>query len=599
MLASIRRLGLAAAVAAGAAGCSHPQVESPLDRGSCAGSSPCPPGGSSSGTSGASGTSGGASGGSSGAAGGSTSGATGGGSSSGSASSGGSTSGGAWGGVLQRGNDAARDAVFVDPAFTKANVASLHLDASFTSATWQGPVFAQPLYFVDAAIGKDLLVVATEQNEVVALDAATGSALWRRTLGPPVTDFTTMACPGSIAPLGITGTPVIDPGARTLFVAALTVVAGKPHHEVWALHLDDGTIAGGWPVDVEGATAKLTDGTVVTFQSSVENQRGALLLSSGTLFVPYGGLWGDCGPYRGWIAALSEEGPSLIETFATDAPGCGFWAPGGLAAAPKGAVIGGTGNAIDDAEAHAWGGGEAVIEFSGPMLGFNPADDQSFYARSDYAYLDQNDLDLGSTAPIRFDFDDPLTGRYSLLFTIGKTHDAILIDQSHPGGIGGQISEPRVASGEVHGSLAAYHTAAGTYLAFNGPPAACPNDAAAAGDPTQIVALRVNPSTATTPIEAGVAWCGSQGGFGAPIVTTTDGTRDALVWGLGGSSNTPPRAAGTGALTAFDGDTGAIVFGDRGANLGGASIQQWVPPIVAKGRLFVATDTRAYAFTLP
>ena len=46
----------------------------------------------------------------------------------------------------------------------------------------------------------------------------------------------------------------------------------------------------GWPVDV-GATAR-SGGTA--FDPAVQQQRGGLLFLNGTVYVPYGGLFGDC-----------------------------------------------------------------------------------------------------------------------------------------------------------------------------------------------------------------------------------------------------------------------------------------------------------------
>ncbi len=82
-----------------------------------------------------------------------------------------------------------------------------------------------------------------------------------------------------------------------------------------------------------------------------------------------------------------------------------------------------------------------------------------------------------------------------------------------------------------------------------------------------------------------VAWCASQNGGGNPIVTTTDGSSNAIVWSIG-----------TGRLVGFDGDTGAVVFNGGGAAEALGDVQYWQPPIVAKGRIFIAGNGRIYAF---
>jgi outer membrane protein assembly factor BamB len=118
--------------------------------------------------------------------------------------------------VLQYHKHASRDGLYVEPALTQAAARRFHRDLTF-DAPLSGPTYAQPLFW--AATGptdRDLLVVATEQNQVYAFDAASGATVWRRSIAPPVSQAR-LPC-GNIDPLGITGTPVIDPASRTVFL---------------------------------------------------------------------------------------------------------------------------------------------------------------------------------------------------------------------------------------------------------------------------------------------------------------------------------------------------------------------------------------------
>lgn len=54
---------------------------------------------------------------------------------------------------------------------------------------------------------------------------------------------------------------------------------------LYALHLSNGAIVPGWPVDVEAALAKQK----ASFLSQNQNQRGSLTLLNGIVYVPYGG----------------------------------------------------------------------------------------------------------------------------------------------------------------------------------------------------------------------------------------------------------------------------------------------------------------------
>jgi len=73
------------------------------------------------------------------------------------------------------------------------------------------------------------------------------------------------------------------------------------------------------------------------------------------------------------------------------------------------------------------------------------------------------------------------------------------------------------------------------------------------------------------------------------MVTTSDGTNDAIVWGLG--------AEGSQRLVGFDGDTGEVVFAGGGDAELMANVRRYETAIAARGRIFVAGDNQLYAFT--
>jgi hypothetical protein len=87
------------------------------------------------------------------------------------------------------------------------------------------------------------------------------------------------------------------------------------------------------------------------------------------------------------------------------------------------------------------------------------------------------------------------------------------------------------------------------------------------------------------------AWTVSQGGRGSPFVTSTDGSNNVVVWGIGAGSDQR--------LHGFDGDTGAVVFNGGGANELMAGTHNFQTAIAARGRIFVATDRKIYAFAVP
>ncbi|HEY5337215.1 MAG TPA: hypothetical protein VIJ85_03345, partial [Rhizomicrobium sp.] len=248
--------------------------------------------------------------------------------------------------------DARRSGLFTVPGLTWTRARALHLDPAF-HAQFTGHVHAQPLYWKAPGSRQALLIVATEENIVYALDASSGRTVWKRELGPPVA-HAALPC-GDIFPLGITGTPVIDPRSATVYLDAAVSRDGGMRHLVFALALTDGAVRAGWPVDVEQALA----GQEPAFAAHLLNQRGALLILAGTVYVPYGGFF-DCGSYHGTVVGISLSSPRKVTRWAARALGGGVWAPGGIAADDTSLLLA-TGNTFAAAD---WSDGEAVIRLA-------------------------------------------------------------------------------------------------------------------------------------------------------------------------------------------------------------------------------------------
>jgi hypothetical protein len=74
-----------------------------------------------------------------------------------------------------------------------------------------------------------------------------------------------------------------------------------------------------------------------------------------------------------------------------------------------------------------------------------------------------------------------------------------------------------------------------------------------------------------------VVWCtGQTGTVTAPVITTTDGRSDAIVWFMNNNR-----------LTGVDGDTGAVVATSADTC---TAVRQWTSPIAVKGRIVVGGD---------
>jgi hypothetical protein len=469
--------------------------------------------------------------------------------------------------VLEHHNGPRRNGVYVDPTLTRKSASTYHIDPTFRARV-PGAIYAQLLFVAGGSRGRNIVIAATEANNVAAFDAVTGEKVWMRSLGTPV-PLSQLPC-GNIDPLGITGTPVIDPVLNSIFLDAMTMphTGGKKKHLIFALSLKDGSTIPGWPVDV---SAKVTFGHD-TFDSSVQNQRGALAFVHGTVYVPYGGHFGDCGNYHGWLVGVPAANPSAPRAWATAARGGGSWAPSGVAS-ENGSLFIATGNTF---ETWRWAGGEALLRFgAGPVFSGRATD---FFAPENWHVLDVFDRDLGGTGPVILDVPGATPAK--LLVVLGKDGKIYLVDRSNLGGVGKAFAVSKVSRTPVINAAAAYTTSRGTYVVFRGHGSDCPS-----GQSGDLTAVRITPGNPPT---VRTAWCAQQNGAGSPMVTTTDGEDEAIVWSVG--------AEGDNRLHGFDGDTGRIVFAGGGPGDVIGLVRRFHTPILAGGRIYVAADGVVKAF---
>jgi outer membrane protein assembly factor BamB len=275
-------------------------------------------------------------------------------------------------------------------------------------------VYASPLIF------HGRVIVATENNTVYSINLGSGTVFWKVHLGTPV-NASTLPC-GNIRPItGITGTPVIDPQSGRIYVVAF--LAGLVH-KLFTLDAIDGSVLSQQVIDPPGSSA------------FVEQQRGALAIGSGYVYVTLGGLLGDCGPYHGYVIGVPLAGGANVIYRTPAARESGIWSPMGATISDSGNVYVSIGNG---SETSSFAYSNSVLQLS-PDLKL-----QAFFAPSNWASLDATDTDLGSVGVTLL----PDMGR---LVSIGKEGVVYLLDASRPGGIGGQIAARRVCGGAWGGT---------------------------------------------------------------------------------------------------------------------------------------------------
>jgi outer membrane protein assembly factor BamB len=273
------------------------------------------------------------------------------------------------------------------------------------SARLDGAVYGQPLVLGDKVIA------ATENDTVYALAKTDGRVLWSQHLATPQPK-SDLPC-GNIDPLGITGTPAYDTATGLIFVVA-ELRGGA--HMLTGLNLTTGAVSLSRPIE-----PPLGD-------RNSHQQRAALTVLNGWVYLAYGGLDGDCGNYIGSVVAAPTTGLGPVRTFAvpTSREG-GIWAPGGAVVA-AGRLLYSVGN------------GESTQDYdhSDSVLALTPqltlADS---FSPAEWADDNAHDRDLGSMGPA-------VVGDH--VFADGKRGIGYVLDLNRLGGIGGQVSHQQVCA---------------------------------------------------------------------------------------------------------------------------------------------------------
>lgn len=283
---------------------------------------------------------------------------------------------------------------------------------AWTSPTLDGAVYGEPL-----VIGSTV-VVATENDSLYALDLGDGHVLWGPThVGTPVPQ-SWLQC-GNIFPLGITGTPVVDLSTKTIYAVAETTTptVNVVSHDLVAVDLTSGSLLWQHPID---------PAAIAPIDRRNHQQRAALALANGRVYVAFGGLAGDCGTYTGWVLSANADGSGTFprETYRVPTAREGaIWASSGPAVDGAGNLYVATGNGASS-DPNNFDHGNSIVKLS-PTLA-----ELGFFAPSTWAADSAVDADLGSTGPSLL--------KDGLIFQAGKNGNAYLVDSNQLGGINGQ-----------------------------------------------------------------------------------------------------------------------------------------------------------------
>jgi streptogramin lyase len=191
--------------------------------------------------------------------------------------------------------------------------------------TVDGRIDGEVLYVGQISISgtlKNVIYFATENDTVYAVDAdsisgTTATVLWSKSLVPsgeaPATQQQTGGGCGNVSPVGVLGTPVIDRGRNAIYAVAKTMSSTtntSQFFRIYALDLTDGNELFGGPTTVSATypgTKGNVSGGVVTFSARDQYNRPGLLETGGNIYVAFGGVYGDCGLYSGFLISYNAD----------------------------------------------------------------------------------------------------------------------------------------------------------------------------------------------------------------------------------------------------------------------------------------------------
>lgn len=330
-----------------------------------------------------------------------------------------------------------------ETVLTSANVNAAHFGKLFSMPV-DDQVYAQPLVAADLIINGGLhnvVYIATVNNSVYAYDADNGTLYWKKNFSaqgmraPRNTDMTG-ACGGGYQDfsgnIGIVGTPVIDTISKTIYFVARSTDGSNYAQHLHAIDLISGNEKAGSPVKITAQYAGTGDGNIgniISFDSQRQNQRPALTLLNGIVFIAFSSHC-DWGPYHGWVLGYNASTltQQVVYNDTPDGYNGGIWESGtGAAADDAGNLYMVTGNGsvgISGNPGNPRNRGESALKLSvnGSTLIAN-----SFFTPYNYVYLENNDLDYGAVGSF-------LIPNSNFFFTGCKDGNLYILNKDNMGG---------------------------------------------------------------------------------------------------------------------------------------------------------------------
>jgi hypothetical protein len=525
-------------------------------------------------------------------------------------------------GVYTYHHDLSRDgANSQEYALTPANVTGASFGKLF-SCTTDGAIYAQPLWVANLYLSgetRNAVFVATQHDGLFAfdadanpcvrlwsvnlLDASHGGTSGERTVPSGPSGHLVGGGSGDITPeVGVTGTPVIDPASRTLYVVSKSVnAAGTTFYQrLHAIDLSSGSEKPGSPALIAATFPGSGDGGLtVTFNPRMNHQRSGLALVSGAVYIAWASHE-DTGHYYGWLIGYTYDGTKFTQSSVLNvAPNLhsgGIWMSGGAPAADAAGnlyVITGNGG-FDAASAtlpnNDYGDSFLKLSASSAALSGSSATGSlnvsQYFAPSDNSLDSVNDFDFGAGGAATL-LDLP-AGSPVMRLAVGGGKDSTLyvLNRDAMGGVGDANAWQQISLGPLNSFRGAIFSTAALWS----------NYLYVAGVNTPLSAYQLNPATAKFSLAASTTLPSAGFGFpGATPAVSAAGSSNGIVWALDTSKYCTPQSSGCGpaVLHAYDATNVAnqlwsSAIAANGADAAGYAVKFAVPTI-ANGKLYIGT----------
>ena len=493
--------------------------------------------------------------------------------------------------VLTRAYDNQRTAANLSEKRLKpANINSAHFGKLFMLPV-DDQIYGGLLYAADLHIGghkHNVLFVTTVNNSVYAFDADKLAApLWFRNFngnGRPTRNTEVgQACKiyrDFIGNIGIVGTPVIGPD-QTMYFVTRTV---EPSGTVQRLHALDITTGNERPKSPQVIQASVlgkgddSDGARVRFNPLTENQRPALALNNGVVYIGWASFC-DTRPYHGWMMAYDGETLAQLGVFNATPNGNmgGVWMSGAAPAFDSaGNLYVSTGNGTYDQNDY----GESLIKLEAKTLRV-----LDYFTPSNFNTLNDFDLDFGTQGPT-------ILPGSNLLVVGGKEGKMYVLDITKLGGQApGDIQIPQVVqavdatvrptiSHHMHNAIPAWRSSQGMNVYVW-------------GESDFLRIFRLNDSTKKfdVPAVATASILPPSGMPGGMMTISADGSRDGtgILWAAVPRAGDANQMTVPGDVYAFNAENLDLLWSSSGAGEDPLNFAKGSPPIVANGKVYVAS----------